>query len=361
MADDLVFPTPDDFAIEETELAPGKLLGSFQTYLAEAFCSATTVRTFKIPFYEHSDTSSRQRIGVPGTLAGQILGYTTYDTESDPPGGFQRILPWVDFHLRHHVAARVDISTMAYRGLDDGTDTATLPPMQSGNVYKFLIAQVHFAAPKFRLGNRVTPTSQYGELNPATETSRFFCAEIKNGIQYSTVAPGPYQWAGTHTGQQILFDVPAAIPFQDIIVTWLGLPASAVPLTALSNCLGRCNREPVLVPNFPRIVLGDTYDSEQLVLHTYNQIPDYFPNGDEMCHLQMVFKARIANNGKLTFPDRIEYGWNHFLYPGTAGTFTTPGYERVKRVGGPDYPDPNYAGLFETANFDDLFLPEPAP
>lgn len=349
---DLPYPTPEDFRIEETELAPGQIIGSFQVLPPDAFCGSTVVRSYQVPFMNPglATDDPKTALGYLGPFISQVLGYATYDE-----GGFTRVLPWVDFHFRHMVASRVDIGTRVYGGLDESTNPEELPPLSSSNLYKYLTMQVHFASPRFRLGERFASNSQYG-VTPEFETSRFFMAEIKRGIKYFTSKPGVYQWIlGSDSHADILFDVPLPQPFEDIILTWLALPPSAIPFSALDRCRNKTNYDVVVLPDIPKLTSDNLAYQESLVLHTYQIIPDYFPNGDECAHLQMVLKHRPSfirgpNN------EIIEtFGWNGFVYPGD-GT-----YKRVRRKGSTsdDPTDPGYIGLFPFADFDGLFDFEP--
>jgi hypothetical protein len=109
----------------------------------------------------------------------------------------------------------------------------------------------------------------------------------------------------------------------------------------------RSSRQPA------QIFKSDTIDPETLTLHTYDIIPDQFPNGDECAHVRMYFKYRstITEGGSSE-----EFGWNGYISPGTST------YYRVRRKSSTS-DDPfnsGYKGLFPLTDFAGLFEPEPA-
>lgn len=360
-------PAINEFDIAENELAPGRLIGTFQSFPSDAFRNSTTIRQYLIPFVFPTPIGGEGDEGQPegfpeaellsGTylsrVMANILGSCRY-RNIDGVATFTRLLPWTDFHFRHHVAARVDLNTVCYRGMEpdsEGPQTAvpTLPPVKSSNLWKWMIATVHFSAPRFYLGDRIEPDSQTGvNLGPfGSEVVRFCTKEVKSGISYVTAKPGLFRWEIeapiTADTADILFSIPQVESFEDIVVWWLGVPPDAVPYTAIAKCKGRTNDSSVQLHPVPP---PEEYPSESLVLHTHNFIDDYFPNGDRCVHIQYVFKHRlipVGTNGALLG------GWNHLLYPGTAE------YRKVQRKGD------TTKGLFEKANYIELFRPEPIP
>jgi hypothetical protein len=366
------FPLVNEFDIAESELAPGRLLGSFQCIPADAFRNSTTIRQYLIPFVFPQplgaelpgDPGEAEDEGQPETftedeiLTGtylsrvmtNILGSARYRKVGGVPT-FTRLLPWTDFHFRHHVAARVDINTVCYRGMEpdsEGPQTAvpTLPPVKSSNLWKYVIATVHFAAPRFYLGDRIEPDSQTGE-NPPIESERYCTKEVKSGISYVTARPGLFQWEVeapvTQDTADILFAIPQVESFEDVIVWWLGVPPNAAPYTAIAKCKGKTNDSSLPLHPVPP---PTEYPAESLVLHTHNFIDDYFPNGDRCVHIQYIFKHRLVPVGT---NNTLIGGWNYLLYPGTAE------YRKVLRKGD------TTQGLFLESNFYDLFRPEPIP
>ena len=334
------YPIPVDFNVTENELADAKFMGDFQSYPAEAFRASTTVRTFKIPYVnDHSDATA----GGIQTIISEKLGYATIDNSTLQ---LTRFLPEVDFNFRHLVAARAQFWTMTYAGMDPDSDTVNLPPMQSGNQYKWAIVRVHYAAPRFKLGDRVSDISQFGEV-PAKETSRFCFKDVRRAISYVTVKPGPFVWKAlydadpTNPAAQIKFEIPQVQGFEDIDVYWLGIPPDGVPVTALEACKGKCNLNPLTLPD--NVPPTEDYPEQSLTLQTYDILDDWFPNGDKCCHVVYHFKRAPGTGG--TTPDN-PYGWNGLIYVGQNY------YAEIKRIGGD--------GLFPTTiAYDNLFVLEP--
>lgn len=355
MPDHIQYPDPDDFDINENELASGDFSGSFQIYPAEAFRQSITTRTFMVPFDDP--------LAAYGTLPQRIerkLGTATCDLQSEDRE-IVRFLPEVDFHFRHLVAARVDFKALAYRGLAPldhiypEPDAGTLPPMASSNLYEWLMLRVHYAYPRFRLGDRVSKTSQQGE-RPDFEQDRFCTKEVKAGITYVTVRPGPFEWDDNSLSakqKEINFPIPQVESYADLLVMWLGVPFNAMPTTAIDCCLGRINGDENTLDQqrLPDIPPPGLYDPETLLLQTYSYIDDAFADqnvaGDpsRLVHILYHFKHR-----------NVPYGWNGYIFPGTAT------YKRVKRKGDGTglFLKPRNHPINDTPiEFDDLFRPEP--
>lgn len=340
----LEYPEPQDFTEFENELVPGRIIGSFQSYPAEAFRASTIVRTFRVDF-------ANPNVGSLKDIVSQKLGYAAMEAGT---GNILRHLPEVDFYFDHLVAARVDLSTMSYQGLDPDSDPETKPPLASSNLYKYLIAQVHYSYPRFRIGDRDEDTSQIG-APPEFETDRFCTKEVRGAVSFFTGKPGSFVWDAssglTSPNNQILFQIPQILPKEDLLVWWLGVPLDAFPLSAIARCRGKINAIDLELPEVPP---PKTYAAESIGLETYSYIDDAFPNGDKCVHICYHFKHKPAqittDNGTIV----DTFGFNGLLYPGTATFY------RVKRAGAGDFSSSTYVGLFETADFHDLFRPEPA-
>lgn len=323
----------------ENEWAPDSFMGTIQWLPPDAFTGSATTRTFKWPGNSTDPTFSQ--------LVTQVLGYS-----ANTLGTLERFLPWVDFTFTHLVASRIDLVPVSYQGMDAASDpfdgeSLTRAPLSSANVYKWYKARVHFQEPKFKLGDRLGTAGSDMEdwqtgVTPSWETMRFCYKTITPGVSWVTVKPGAFQWDSTtgFTGADADLKDPLSIPynFNDVIVTWLGVPNSGVPKTAIDNCRNKVNADYVFLPDLPP---PEEYQVETLQLYTHKIIPSFYPNGERCSHVIYHFKEKPYRSGSTTG------GWNYFPYPGTGTEY------KVVRKGDTS------KGPFETANFADLFLMEP--
>lgn len=320
----------------ENEWAPDSFAGTFQVFPADAFTGSVVTRTFKWPANE-VDRPIYQ-------LLQQVLGYAIVSN-----GVLERNLPWVDFIFNHLVASRVDLIAQNYRGQDPESDafageSLTRAPLASANLYKWYKARVHFQEPRFKLGDRLGVEGsdatdwQRGVVPAAGETQRFCYKTVRPGASYVTVKPGSFQWsaASGFTGADLDLKESTAIPydFNDIIVTWLGVPNNGVPFAAIRNCRNKVNADHEFLPDLPPS--GD-YDPETLQFYTHQIIPGFFPDGGRCSHLMYHFKEKPFR------PEATDGGWNFLPYPGTGTEY------RVLRKGDTS------KGIFETADFSTLF------
>lgn len=279
----------------------------------------------------------------------------------------RRFLPYLDYDNPTMVAVKADVRGVNYLGprsdwevvpddppVDPPNITATRPQMGSGNYYEQAHVTMEFANPRFMLGERLDadPFGSEGKT-PSNEATRFCTKSVQRGIEFVTVKPGPFIWAGvpaTNGANKINFPIAKVVSYESIVVYFWAVPYKAVPWRAIRECSGKvCNA----ILQLPEIPGREFYDPETVLFETYSAeevrgpYPDFSisdPFADIYVHLAYHFKCRdTIFEGAPTETRQLHF--NSVIHPGT-------GYPT--RV----YRDGSTEGIFQTADLSRLFKAE---
>lgn len=200
--------------------------------------------------------------------------------------------------------------------------------------------RVHYANLPYAVLPNGDPRYENGTVKELTRHIERVATQATEAIQ---VPGGQYKFVGTNV--PINEPAPKALPTSELTYTWHAVPATAVPVAAITACRGHVN--------------AATFDSDAdlnrwpfrafpagtLLLTTvdYKSYIDWW--GRPMADIQFKFAER--NNGDAAEGGGVKAGWNH-LYRHSTGTWV-----KVTHNGAADgrtiYETADYNGLF-TAN-----------